>query len=290
MKYDIAAKVIVDIGKEAILRRFLNIDPDSVQLIEELPEETVSLKRSDFPLHVVLKDGSEKIVLLEIQTIFDRDFVIRLIDYTARFMLKYHLDVIPFALSLTKSSLATGIYESDYIIFKYEVVRLWEEQSSKFLDEVSLYPFLPLMDGKESIIEEAEKRIYDNSELKIVEKADLLTAMAIFAGLKDKELTIKLINRRRDIMIQSIAYDIIREEGHREGHKEGLEEGLKEGLEKGLREGLYNAISMGLEIKFGTSGLALMEKIKKIESNDKLEIIKEVVKITNKLEEIEKLI
>jgi len=274
MKYDIAAKVIVDMSKEAILRRFLNIDSDNIQLIEELPEETVSLKRSDFPLHVVLKDGSEKIVLLEIQTVFDRDFVVRLMDYTARFMLKYHLDVIPFALSLTKSSLATGIYESHYIIFKYEVVRLWEEQSSKFLDEISLYPFLPLMDGKESIIEEAEKRIYDNPKLKIVEKADLLTAMAIFAGLKDKELTIKLINRRRDIMIQSIAYDIIKEEGLREG----------------LKEGLYETISMGLEIKFGTNGLALMEKIKKLESNDKLGIIKEAVKIANKIEEIEKLI
>ena len=76
MKYDIAAKVIVDIGKEAILHRFLGIDSDSIQLLEELPVETVSLTRSDFPLHVVLKTGEERIVLLEIPTVFSRKFVL----------------------------------------------------------------------------------------------------------------------------------------------------------------------------------------------------------------------
>ena len=126
MKYDVASKVVVDTGKEAILRRFLNIEPDSIQLIEELPEETVSLKRSDFPLHVVLKDGREVIVLLEIQTVFSQEFVLRLIDYVVRFRLKYHLEVIPLVLLLTASSLATGTYKDNILSFKYNVVRFWE--------------------------------------------------------------------------------------------------------------------------------------------------------------------
>ncbi len=72
MKYDVAAKVILDISKEAILRRFLEMDLSDIQRLEELPEETFSLRRSDFPLHVFLKDGGEVIVLIEIQTIFSR--------------------------------------------------------------------------------------------------------------------------------------------------------------------------------------------------------------------------
>ena len=64
MKYDVAAKVVIDIGKEAILQRFFGIDTGSIQLLEELPEETVSLKRTDFPLQVILKDGQGFIVLL----------------------------------------------------------------------------------------------------------------------------------------------------------------------------------------------------------------------------------
>jgi hypothetical protein len=45
MIYDVAAKVVIDISKEAILRRFLEIELESVELIEELPQEIVSLKR-----------------------------------------------------------------------------------------------------------------------------------------------------------------------------------------------------------------------------------------------------
>jgi len=285
MKYDIASKVILDISKEAILRRFLNLGSEIVH-IEKLPEETVSLKRSDFPIRVFLKDGRNIIVLIEVQTIFDNDFAIRLLDYTARYMLNYHQDVIPFVMSLVESPLATGKYENEFISFRYHIVRLWEECSMDYIDEVFLYPFLPLMRGGENLIEEIETKIYEDPNLEIADKADMLTAMAIFTGLKYKDLAIRLIERRRDIMIQSAAYEIIKEEGLKEGLKEGLEKGLKEGL----KEGLYQTIAMGLEIKFGTKGLILMEKIRKIESTDKLEVIKEAIKITDNLAEIEALI
>ncbi|MGQ9609744.1 MAG: hypothetical protein ACUVWN_10590, partial [bacterium] len=126
MKYDIAAKVALDFGKESILQEFAGIMPKDILYLEELPEETVSLKRSDFPLRVTLQNGNEIIVLIEVQTEFDNDFVLRLIDYTVRFKLKYHLVVIPLVLLLTKSSLATGLYEDDIIVFKYKIVRFWE--------------------------------------------------------------------------------------------------------------------------------------------------------------------
>jgi hypothetical protein len=45
----LAAKVLIDTSKEAILRRFLEIELESVELIEEIPQEIVSIKRSDFP-------------------------------------------------------------------------------------------------------------------------------------------------------------------------------------------------------------------------------------------------
>ena len=48
-------------AKESILRRFLDMDPDVIEFIEELPQETTSLRRSDFPLHVIKKDGNEVI-------------------------------------------------------------------------------------------------------------------------------------------------------------------------------------------------------------------------------------
>jgi predicted transposase YdaD len=252
MKYDIAAKVIVDMGKEVILRRFLKMDPGSIQLLEELPEETVSLRRSDFPLHVVLKDGKEIIVLVEIQTHFNRDFVLRMIDYTVRFELKYHLEVIPLVLLLTPSLLATGFYEDNIHTFKYQIVRLWEERAENYMDEIYLYPFIPLMEQGEDLLDRAETRIYDNVEMNMEKKGDLLTAMAIFAGLKDKGLAVNLIKRRRDIMRQSAAYEVIKEEG--------LKEGIQQGMQQGIRQSLLDM----LEIKFETVPLRLVKAINDI--------------------------
>ncbi|HEX29678.1 TPA: hypothetical protein ENG04_06320, partial [Candidatus Poribacteria bacterium] len=68
MRYDVAAKVVVQHGKEALIRWFLQIDPEEIELMEELPQESASLRRSDFPLWVRTKDGREQIILLEFQT------------------------------------------------------------------------------------------------------------------------------------------------------------------------------------------------------------------------------
>jgi predicted transposase YdaD len=58
----------------------------------------------------------------------------------------------------------------------------------------------------------------------------MLTGMAFLAGLVSKELTRHLIARRRDLMIQSAAYEIIKEEGLQEGRVEGETKGLAEAV------------------------------------------------------------
>jgi hypothetical protein len=74
----------------------------------------------------------------------------------------------------------------------------------------------------------------------------------------------------------------------------GKEQILKEfiGIESDniQKQGLHNAISLGLELKFGIDGIELLRKVKKVESIDNLEIIIEAIKIANKIEEIEKLV
>jgi len=261
MIYDVAAKVVIDTSKEAILRRFLEIELESVELIEELPQEIVSLKRSDFPLLVIQKDGQESIVLIEIQTVFSREFVLRLIDYTVRYMLKYNIEVTPFVLLLKPSSKATGVYTDKRLIFRYEIVRLWEKKAEDFRGDITIYPFIPLMDGGLDMLEDAEQQLYNDKNLSVETKADLLTAMAIFTGMRDKELAQKLMERRRDIMIQSPIYDVIKEEGMKEGVKEGS---LKEGREM---------ILTALDEKFGKLLSDVSETLSNINDTKKLEIL-----------------
>jgi len=55
--YDIAAKVLIDHCRDEILRRFVNLEVTESCLIESLPQETVSVKRSDFPMRVTDASG-----------------------------------------------------------------------------------------------------------------------------------------------------------------------------------------------------------------------------------------
>jgi hypothetical protein len=66
------------------------------------------------------------------------------------------------------------------------------------------------MKNGEHFVWEAENRIY-TSPLPTEEKADLLAALTIFAGFKGRDLVKQLVERRRDLMIQSYAYDIIQQ-------------------------------------------------------------------------------
>jgi hypothetical protein len=247
MQYDIASKIVIEKGKEVILRRFLGMDTKEVELIEELPQEIVSLRRSDFPLLVTLKDGKKIIVLIEIQTDFDLDFVLRFIEYTVHYKRKYGLEVIPFVMLFTSSRLATGFYEDNVLTFKYQVLKLAELDSRDFRNEIWLYPFLPLMRDGEKLLLEAEKAIYESKKVKVRDKADLLTAMAIFTGFKDKNLALELIKRRRDLMRRSPTYDIFAEEIEKEKKDEWMREGLQQGMQQAMHKFLLDTLELRFE-------------------------------------------
>ncbi len=57
--------------------------------------------------------------------------------------------------------------------------------------------------------------------------------------------------------------------------------------EEGRRDGLIDAIEMGLSIKFGDSGLRFLPTIRSFEDIDRLVKVKEAIKATDNLSEIE---
>ncbi len=85
-------------------------------------------------------------------------------------------------------------------------------------------------------------------------------------------------------MIESYAYEIIKEEGLKEGFLKGKEEGLKEGERKHLLEG----IEALLELKFGFEGLKIFPKVAEISHLPILKALKEVIKSAKNLSEVEK--
>jgi len=283
MRYDVASKVTVEIARYSIVQLLFGIKPDHVSLIERLPQESVSLRRSDFPLMVETED-ERFILLLEFQTRWEREIPLRLLEYMARLKMEYDIRVVPAVMLFMPSRVASDEYENEHVRFRFRLLRMWEMDGREIYErgEIRLYPFLPVMRGGEEVVREAEEEIY-RSGLSMSEKADLLTAMAIFAGLKSREMAMELVRRRRDIMIQSAAYEIIKEEGIREGIKQGIQQGLQQGLQEGLRE----AIESLLKVKFGVEGTRLMERLKEDTPVERLRALKNAVEVAKSLEEIE---
>jgi hypothetical protein len=204
MSYDIAAKVLIEKCRHEILRRFIGIPVADSTLLEEVPQETVSLRRSDFPILVTEEDGRQRLVLIEIQSDWDSDVPLRLLEYRCRHKLKQQVEVISCVLLLRPSRVATDHYEDAEVTYCYRLVRVYEMDAAEIVggQTLCLLPMVPLMRHGVELTQTADRIIY-NSALSHEDKADMLTTMAILSGLVSEELPKNLIARRRDLMIES---------------------------------------------------------------------------------------
>lgn len=80
--------------------------------------------------------------------------------------------------------------------------------------------------------------------------------------------------------------DTWRNEGVAVGKQEGIAIGKQEGEQLGLRRGLLAAIELGLELKFGEKGLALLAEIPTIASIDRIQLLYNAVKTANSVDDL----
>jgi len=283
MEYDIASKVILSRCKDSLLRHLCGIAVSSSELIETAPQETASLRRSDFVLRTRLEDGSDILVLIEFQTRWRKWLPIRTLECRCRHLLEEKLPVTTVILLFRPSNNVSDHYHDDEVDYHYRLVKLYEMSADAVLQSgrKCLYPFIPLMKGGAGVLDIAEQEIY-KSEKSLEHKADLLTGMAILGGIISKEIPLKLLNRRRDIMIESAAYDLIKNEGLNEGIQIGMEkgiergkyEGIQIGIDKGLQQGIITAkqddILEILEGRYHTVPVSILDRIREIKREDAL--------------------
>lgn len=261
--YDIAAKVLVEKCSSEILRRFLGIPVTETTLLELLPQETTSVRRSDFPLMVHGADGRRRLVILEVQSEWDPDLPLRVLEYRCRHKLRHDVETISCVLLLRPSALATDYYEDNEVRFQFHLIKVYELDAAAVIAEgaLCLLPLVPLMRDGERLTEQADRLLYAG-DLPPGDKSDLLTILAILSGLVSRSLAQTLLDKRREIMITSYAYELIKQEGLEEGLEQGLKQGLEQGLERGrqeglaegLRIGLLQAIGLVLDMRFGAAG------------------------------------
>jgi hypothetical protein len=80
------------------------------------------------------------------------------------------------------------------------------------------------MKGGPELFDKAERALTE-AGIGRNDKADLLTGMALLSGLVSRELPQRLLSRRRDIMMESVAYEMIKKEGYEEGMQQGMQQG-----------------------------------------------------------------
>jgi len=245
---------------------------DVSKIEKELPLLT---READCLARVAEKEGKEFILHIDFQAEYKYNIPDRMLGYTYRVYEKYKLPVYSVVVLLKKTGVEirtkTEIEVRDLksLRHEYKVIKLWEVEAVKILEKKikGLYPLLPLMKtdkSGEEIISEAAELIEKEVE-DIEHKADAYVALRIFSAINFPSSLVNKILKRRDIMVQSAAYQEILQEGEMRGEMRGIEKGERLGIEKGERLGIERSILEILGERFGFVSPKLEREVKGLE-------------------------
>ena len=286
MRYDITSKVLIEKGKLSLFRYFQKRQPADIELIELQPQEMPNIKKGDCILKVTESSGAQEIQVWEFKTQWNTQDILNLMDYTIRAKQTYRLPVKPVLFLFVEHPKATGEYQDENFQFRFDLIKLWEEDAQSILDseDYFLYPLIPVMKGEESLVFTAKKKLY-NSNIGKEDKSDLLSALTLFAGLRDKELCIQLFKQRRDLMIESHAYEVFRQDAMESARKEVRQEALKQGLKQGAVLKMRNTVLNALRVRFQDVPTSIQIFIEGVEQENTLDLIFEKAIIAASLPE-----
>jgi predicted transposase/invertase (TIGR01784 family) len=230
----------------------------SVSLVQ-LSSSELSLEpiRADSLLQV----GSEEAILhLEIQTQPDPKMAFRMADYRLRVYRRFPQKAMRQVVIYLKPTSSALVYQTCFEIpgmrHEFEVVRLWEQPPSLFLQSPGLLPLAVLAqtEDRPDLLRQVATQIgtIANKDL----QNSLVTASAILAGLRlEPELVVQIL--RQDIMQDSAVYQAIL----KKGREEGLQTGREEGLQAGRQEGEAKLVLKLLTRRIGTVPEPIREQI-----------------------------
>jgi predicted transposase/invertase (TIGR01784 family) len=223
--YDNTCKYLAENFSEDISSWLLG---ERVTLTELKPTElSVDPIRAD---SMILLTNQDLILHLEFQTDPDDDIPFRMIDYRVRgyrkFPTKQMRQIVIYLRKTTSEVVRQTAFEIENTRHQFEVIRLWEQPPSIFLESVGLYPFATLAqtDEPESILRTVAAKIEDIGASKI--QANLTATAFILAGLVLDKNRVKQI-LRRDNMRESATYQDILAEGEEKGKTQGRVEEAK---------------------------------------------------------------
>jgi predicted transposase/invertase (TIGR01784 family) len=203
--------------------RFLaeHFSADFASWLLEEPVALTEIQPSELSLDPIRADAlilleSDKSVLhIEFQTLPKNNIPFRVLDYRVRTYRKYPTKPMRQVVIYLKQTASELAYQTSFIMertrHEFDVIRLWEQPASLFLQYPGLIPFATLGQSADSeeTLRQATQIIDQIADL--TTQANLMAASGILAGLKlEEEVIYRLV--RRDIMQESVIYRSIQRE------------------------------------------------------------------------------
>lgn len=193
------------------------------------PVTLTELKPSELSLEpiradaMILLQSEDSILHIEFQTRPNQEIPFRMLDYRVRGHRRYKektMRQVVIYLKPTTSELANQTsYSLERTRHEFDVIRLWEQPASLFLQYPGLLPFAALgqSENPAEMLRQATQ-IVDRIE-EPTTQANLMAASAILAGLRLEENVIYQLVRR-DIMQESVIYRSIQAETEAKAKRE----------------------------------------------------------------------
>jgi len=197
---------------------------------------------------------------MEVQTYHDPEIGRRLQVYNMMAWDQYNLPVTTYVICMVPTAdvpdpplILRDIDEEETHRFRYRPVRMWREETKRFLRTNGL-GVLPLVlltkDGKDP---EVVKALIER--LAVAKEYDLLAMAQVIGGLVFKKPPEKDAFRKRfgmfqDIISESWVYQEIIEEGLRKGLEQGQKQGLEQGQKQGLEKALHQTLLTYMETRY----------------------------------------
>ena len=253
MSFDNVCKLLAEKYPAEFVRWLTASESTNVKVLKtELSIEPI---RAD---SVTFIQTDNQILHIEFQTLTQSKpgIPFRTLDYSVRLKRQYKCRVVQVVIFLqqTDDEIAyTEQYVDDTTIHRYRAIRMWEQDSSLFLNSLGLLPLAPLCqtDSPQTLLSQVAEEVAKISNREIRENTAAYTE--ILAGLRfEKNLIRQLLSE--DIMQESVIYQDI--------------------LQKGEQKEAFRFFNRLLNRRFGEIDSSIVERIKLL-STEQLEVLGE---------------
>ncbi len=214
---------------------------------------------------LILLQSDELILHLEFQTRPKLRVPFRMADYRLRGYRRFPKKRMKQVVIYLKKTNSRRVYQTTFQLedtfHRFEVIRLWEQPASAFLQSPGLLPFAVLCQSEDRVETLRQVAMEIDSIKNSQTQNNVAASTAILAGLVLEEKVIQQL-LGRDLMKESVVYRSIQAEATEKGRAKGRAEGLQEGIQlmalNMLREGL------SIEVVAKITGLSV-EQVQQLE-------------------------